>query len=52
MVVRISEIGGAPMRGALSGFFNDTLTILEPTGTQDAYGEVLSTWATLRLCAN
>jgi len=47
MVVRLATVGGSPMREALTGLFNDDVTILEPTGTQDAYGEVIEAWATL-----
>ena len=47
MVVRLSEIGGVPMREALAGFFDKHVTILTPTGTQDTYGQVKNTWAAL-----
>ena len=47
MTVRLSEIGGNTMREALSGFFSDAVTILEPTGTQDSYGEVINAWTAL-----
>lgn len=47
MVVRPSELGGKPMRAALTGYFDDHVTILAPTGTQDSYGQVKNTWAAL-----
>ena len=47
MVVRLATIGGVPMTEALAGFFNDAVTVLEPTSTQDSYGEMVSTWAAL-----
>lgn len=47
MSVRLSEIGGSKMTEALSGFFSAAVTILEATGTQDAYGEVVNAWTAL-----
>lgn len=47
MPIRLSQIGGTTMSEALGGFFSDAVTILEPTGSQDAYGEVINSWTAL-----
>ena len=47
MVVRLAELGGNVMTEALEGFFNHAVTILEPTGSQDSYGEVVNSWTAL-----
>jgi hypothetical protein len=47
MALRLAEIGGAPMRECLDGFFSSTVTILTPTGTQDEYGQVVDAWGIL-----
>lgn len=47
MAVHLAAAGGIAMREALAGFFNSSVTILEPTGTQNSYGEVEATWASL-----
>lgn len=35
------------MTEALDAFFSGSVTILEPTGVQDAYGQVKNSWAPL-----
>ena len=47
MSIQPAQIGGKPMRNALAGFFNQTVTILRASLAPDSYGEQIRTWTAL-----